>query len=138
MPIQSILGSLDTVSHTDPELVEIEAMDLETHLLKLEKIETTSNKSKSKVVDEALGRIRVWQSSNLDLDGGKDLIDYLMKDLNLLHRENVAPHLIVEVSFSQARDVAIVVENFEDVKSSLENFGFYKTTHEANMADYQK
>ncbi|CAL2239183.1 unnamed protein product [Prunus armeniaca] len=45
-----------------PELAEFEAMDLDAQLDKLDKLGATSSKAKSKVVDEAVDRVRIWQS----------------------------------------------------------------------------
>ncbi|CAL9005348.1 unnamed protein product, partial [Prunus brigantina] len=75
MPLHSVPGSSTTTSFADPELVEFKAMDLEAQLQKLEKLGATPNKAKSKAVDEAVSRIRIWQSAELDLDGNKEIID---------------------------------------------------------------
>lgn len=58
-----------------------------------------------------------------------------MKYLDLFHRENIACRWILEKSLGLARDVAIVVEKYEDLKPSLKDFEFCKVTH-ANLADY--
>lgn len=138
MLIQSIPGSSNTTFHDDLVLAKFEAMDLDAYLLKLEKPEMTPNKSKSKAVDKALGKIWVWQSTDLHLEGGKYLIDQLMKNLDILQRENVATQLILEISLGLARDVAIAVKKYKDLEPSLEIFEFWNTTHEANLVDYQK
>ncbi|CAL2237096.1 unnamed protein product [Prunus armeniaca] len=65
-------------------------MDLDTQLQKLEKLGATPGKAKSKAVDEVVDRVRIWQSTELDLDENKEAVDQLMKDLDLLHRENMA------------------------------------------------
>lgn len=36
------------------------------------------------------------------------------------------------------KDLAIVLDKYEDLKSSLKDSEFCKTTHEANLVDYQK
>lgn len=138
MPIQSVPGSSETASHADPDLAEFEAMDLDARLLKIEKLEVTPSKSKSKAVDEALGRIKVWQTAELDLEEGGEMIDQLMKDLDLLHKEDMASHSVLEMSLGLARDVAVALEKYEDLKPSLKTSEFCKTTHEANLADYLK
>ncbi|CAL2270831.1 unnamed protein product [Prunus armeniaca] len=59
-PMVMAVGSSETASHVDPELAEFEAMDLEAQLLKIEELGETLSKAKSKVVDEAMDRIRIW------------------------------------------------------------------------------
>ncbi|KAI5312691.1 hypothetical protein L3X38_041865 [Prunus dulcis] len=59
MPIHSLPGSSTTTTFANPELGEFEAMDLDAQLDKLEKL-----KAKSKAVD----RVKIWQSTDLDLD----------------------------------------------------------------------
>ncbi|KAL6294024.1 hypothetical protein ACE6H2_002166 [Prunus campanulata] len=61
-----------------------------------------------------------------------------MKDLDLLHRENMAPRPILEISLGLARDVLNLHNRYEDLKPSFNASEFYKATHEANLADYQK
>ena len=86
MPIYSLLGSFATPSYADPELAECEAMDLDAQLDKLEKLSSTLGKAKSKVVEEAMERLKIWQSTELELDEDRESFDQLMKDLDLLHR----------------------------------------------------
>ena len=71
-------------------------MDLDAQLDRLEKLGATPSKAKSKAVDEAVVRIRIWQSTELDLDENKRAVDQLMKDLDLLHSEDMAPRPILE------------------------------------------
>ncbi|CAL8119309.1 unnamed protein product [Prunus armeniaca] len=78
MPIHSFPGSPTTASFDDPELAEFEAMDLDAQLDKLEKLSSTSGKAKSKAVD----RMKIWQSTELDLDKNQEAVDQLMKDLD--------------------------------------------------------
>lgn len=78
MPIHSVPGSSETTSHADSEFVEFEAMVLETQLLKIEKLGAIQSKSKSKAVDEVLDRIRIWQTNELELGDGKDMVDQLI------------------------------------------------------------
>ncbi|CAL8169612.1 unnamed protein product [Prunus armeniaca] len=51
-----------------PELAEFEAMDLDAQLDRLEKLSSTPSKAKSKVVDEAVDGVKIWQSTELELD----------------------------------------------------------------------
>ncbi|CAL9000949.1 unnamed protein product [Prunus brigantina] len=60
MPIHSLPGSSTTASFADPELAEFEAMDLDAQLDKLEKLSSTPGNAKSKVVDEAMERVKIW------------------------------------------------------------------------------
>ncbi|KAI5347449.1 hypothetical protein L3X38_015328 [Prunus dulcis] len=96
IPIHSVPGSSTKASFADPELAEFEAMDLDAQLDRLEKLGATPSKAKSKAVDEAVVRIRIWQSTELDLDENKRAVDQLMKDLDLLHSEDMAPRPILE------------------------------------------
>ncbi|KAI5347454.1 hypothetical protein L3X38_015333 [Prunus dulcis] len=96
IPIHSVLGSSTTTSFADPELVEFEAMDLDAHLDRLEKLGATPSKAKSRAMDEAVERVRIWQPTKLDLDKNKEAVDQLMKDLDLLHSENMTPWAILE------------------------------------------
>ncbi|KAI5311281.1 hypothetical protein L3X38_000119 [Prunus dulcis] len=68
MPIHSLPGSYTTASFADPELAEFEVMDLDAQLNKLEKLSSTPSKAKSKAVNEAMERVRIWQSTELELD----------------------------------------------------------------------
>ncbi|CAL2240049.1 unnamed protein product [Prunus armeniaca] len=138
MPIHSLPGSPTTASFDDPELAEFEAMDLDAQLDKLEKLSSTSGKAKSKAVDEAVDRMKIWQSTELDLDKNQEAVDQLMKDLDLLHRENMAPRPILELSLGLARDVLNLHNRYEDLKPSFKASEFCKATHEANLADYAK
>lgn len=138
MHIRSIPCSLETASHADPELVEFEPMDLEAQLLKIEKLGETPSKAKSRAMGEMMDRVRIWQTTELDLDEYKEFIDRLMKDLDLLHKENMAPRSILEIRLGLARDVAIIHDRYEDLKPSLNTSEFSKATHEANLVDYQK
>ncbi|KAI5347406.1 hypothetical protein L3X38_015285 [Prunus dulcis] len=96
IPIHFVPGSSTKASFANPELAEFEAMDLDAQLDRLEKLGATPSKAKSKAVDEAVERIRIWQSTELDLDENKRAVDQLMKDLDLLHSENMAPRPILE------------------------------------------
>ncbi|CAL2228275.1 unnamed protein product [Prunus armeniaca] len=138
MPIYSLPGSSTTTSFSDPELVEFEAMDLDAQLDKLEKLSSTPGKAKSKAVDEAVDRVKIWQSAKLDLDDSSEAFDQLMKDLDLLHRENMAPRPILELNFGLARDVLNLYNRYEDLKPSFKASEFCKATHKANLADYAK
>lgn len=86
MPIHSIPSSPATASFADPELAEFEAMDLDAQLDRLEQLSSNPSKAKSRAVDEAVDRVRIWQSTELDLGEGGEAIDQLMQDLDLLHR----------------------------------------------------
>ncbi|CAL9011771.1 unnamed protein product, partial [Prunus brigantina] len=68
MPIHSLPSSSTTASFVDPELAKSEAMDLDAQLDKLEKLSSTPGKAKSKAVDEAVDRVKIWLSAELDLD----------------------------------------------------------------------
>ena len=98
IPIHSVLGSSTTTSFADPELAKFEAMDLDAQLDRLEKLGATPSKAKSRAMDEAMERVRIWQSTELDLDKNKEAVDQLMKDLDLLHSENMTPWAILERS----------------------------------------
>ncbi|CAL2256867.1 unnamed protein product [Prunus armeniaca] len=138
MPIHSIPSSPATASFADPELAEFEAMDLDAQLDKLEQLSPIPGKAKSKVVDEVVGRVKIWQSTELDLAENMEAIDQLMKDPDLLHRQNVAPRPILGISLGLARDVLNLHSRYEDLKPSFKASEFCKATHEANLADYQK
>ncbi|CAL8082546.1 unnamed protein product [Prunus armeniaca] len=92
-------------------------------------------KAKSKAV-EAMERLKIWQSTELDED--REAIDQLMKDLDLLHRQNMAPKPILEMSFGLARDVLNLHDRYEDLKPTFKTSEFCKATHEANLADFAK
>ena len=68
MSIYSIHSSPATTSFADPELAEFEVMDLDAQLDRLEKLSSTHGKAKSKVADEAVDKVKIWQSTELDLD----------------------------------------------------------------------
>ncbi|CAL8168404.1 unnamed protein product [Prunus armeniaca] len=61
-----------------------------------------------------------------------------MKDLDLLHRQNVAPKPILEMSLGLARDVLNLHDRYEDLKPSFKTSEFCKANHEANLADFSK
>ncbi|CAL8133990.1 unnamed protein product [Prunus armeniaca] len=138
MPIHSIPGSSTTASFADPELVEFEAMDLDAKLDKLEKLSSTPDNAKSKAVDEVVDRVKIWQSTKLDLDEDNEAVDQFMKDLDLLHWKNMAPRPILEISLGLAKDVLNFHNHYEDLKPSFNASEFCKATHEANLVDYQK
>ncbi|CAL2237097.1 unnamed protein product [Prunus armeniaca] len=138
IPIHSVPGSSITTSFADPELAEFEAMDLDAQLQKLEKLGATLGKAKSKAVDEVVDRVRIWQSTELDLDENKEAVDQLMKDLDLLHKENMALWPIFEISLGLARDVLNLHNRYDDLKPSFNASQFCKATYKANLADYQK
>ncbi|CAL9028609.1 unnamed protein product [Prunus brigantina] len=94
-----------TASFADPELAKFEAMDLDAQLDKLERLNSTPGKVKSKAVDEAMERVKIWQSTELELDENREVVDQLMKDLDLLHKQNMALKPILEMSLGLARDV---------------------------------
>ncbi|CAL8168692.1 unnamed protein product [Prunus armeniaca] len=119
MPIHSIPGSSATASFADPKLAEFEAMDLDAQLDKLEKLSSTPSKAKSKVVEEAIERLKTWQSTELELDEDREVIDQLMKDLDLLHRQNMAPKPILEMSLGLARDLLNLYDRYEDLKPTF-------------------
>ncbi|CAL2266457.1 unnamed protein product [Prunus armeniaca] len=131
-------SSLATVSFADPELAKFEAMDLDAQLDRLDKLSSTHGKAKSKVVDEAVDRVKIWQSTKLDLDENREAVDQLMKDLDLLHRENMAPRPILELNLGLARDVLNLHTRYEDLKPSFNASEFCKVTHEANLGNYAK
>ncbi|CAL8174737.1 unnamed protein product [Prunus armeniaca] len=120
------------------KLEEFEAMDLDDQLDKLEKLSSTPGKAKSKAVDEVVDIVKIWQSTKLDLDESNKAIDQLMKDLDLLHRENMAPRPIIEISLGLAKDVLNLHNRYEDLKPSFNASEFCKATREANLAYYKK
>ncbi|CAL8164895.1 unnamed protein product [Prunus armeniaca] len=61
-----------------------------------------------------------------------------MKDLDLLHRQNMAPRPILEMSLGLARDVLNLHDRYEDLKPTFKTSEFCKATHEANLADFAK
>ncbi|CAL9005432.1 unnamed protein product [Prunus brigantina] len=138
MPIHSLPGSSATASFADPDLAEFEAMDLDAQLDKLEKLSSPPSKAKSRAVEEAMERLKIWQSSELELDEDREAFDQLMKDLDLLHRQNMAPRPILEMSLGLARDVLNLYDRYEDLKPSFKTSEFCKVTHEANLADFAK
>ncbi|KAI5347430.1 hypothetical protein L3X38_015309 [Prunus dulcis] len=73
-PIVAISSST-TTSFADPELAKFEAMDLDAQLDRREKLGATTSKAKSRAVDEAVERVRIWQSTELDLDENKEAVD---------------------------------------------------------------
>ncbi|CAL2267318.1 unnamed protein product [Prunus armeniaca] len=138
MPIHSLAGSSATASFADPELAEFEAMDLDAQLDRLEKLSSPVGKTKSRAVEEAMERLKIWQSAELELDEDREAFDQLMKDLDLLHRQNMAPRPILEMSLVLARDVLNLHDRYEDLKPTFETSEFCKATHEANLADFAK
>ncbi|CAL2237641.1 unnamed protein product [Prunus armeniaca] len=138
MPIHSLAGSSATASFADPELAEFEAMDLDAQLDKLEKLSSPVGKTKSRAVEEAMERLKIWQSAELELDEDREAFDQLMKDLDLLHRQNMAPRPILEMSLVLARDVLNLHDRYEDLKPTFKTSEFCKATHEANLADFAK
>ena len=50
-------------------------MDLDAQLDRLEKLGATPSKAKSRAVDEAVERVRIWQSTELDLDENKEAVN---------------------------------------------------------------
>ncbi|CAL2230238.1 unnamed protein product [Prunus armeniaca] len=138
MPIYSLPGSSATASFADPELAEFEALDLDAQQDRLEMLSSPVDKAKSKAVKEAMERLKIWQSNELELHEDKEAIDQLMKDLDLLHRQNVAPKPILEMSLGLARDVLNLHDCYEDLKPSFKTSEFCKATHEANLADFAK
>ncbi|CAL9019047.1 unnamed protein product [Prunus brigantina] len=138
MPIHSLPGSSNTASFADPEHAEFEAMDLDAQLDKLEKLSSTPSKAKSKAVEEAIERLKIWQSTELGLDEGMEAINQLMEDLDLLHRQNMAPRPILEMSLGLAKDVLNLHDRYEDLKPTFKTSEFCKATQEVNLADYDK
>ncbi|KAI5344972.1 hypothetical protein L3X38_012849 [Prunus dulcis] len=113
-------------------------MDLDAQLDKLKKLSSTPGKAKSKAVDEAMDRVKIWQSAELDLDDSGKAFDHLMKDLALLDRENMAHKPILVLSLGLVRDVLNLHNRYEDLKPSFKASEFCKATNEANLADYAK
>ncbi|CAL8995333.1 unnamed protein product [Prunus brigantina] len=138
MPIHSLPGSSATASFADPELAEFKAMDLDAQLDTLEKLSSPPGKAKSRTVEEAIERLKIWQSSELELDEDREAFDQLMRDLDLLHRQNMAPKPILEMSLGLARDVLNLHDRYEDLKPTFKTSEFCKATHEANLADFAK
>ncbi|CAL8135256.1 unnamed protein product [Prunus armeniaca] len=119
----TFLSSSTTASFADPELAKFEAMDLDAQLDKLEKLSSTPGKAKSKALDKVVDRVRIWQSTELDLDENK---------------ENMAPRPILKINLGLARDVLNLHNHYEDLKPSVNASEFYRATHEDNLADYKK
>ncbi|CAL8152948.1 unnamed protein product [Prunus armeniaca] len=138
MPIHSLAGSSATASFADPELAEFEAMDLDAQLDRLEKLSSPVGKIKSRAVEEAMERLKIWQSTELELDEDRETFDQLMKDLDLLPRQNMAPKPILEMSLDLARDVLNLHDRYEDLRPTFKTSEFCKATHEANLADFAK
>ncbi|CAL8087066.1 unnamed protein product [Prunus armeniaca] len=132
------ISSSTTASFADSELAKFEAMDLDAQLDKLEKLSSTPSQAKSKAVDKAMKRVKIWQSTELELDENREAVDQLMKDLDLLHGQNMAPKPILEMSLGWARDVLNLHDRYEDLKHTFKTSEFWKATHEANLADYAK
>ncbi|CAL2277547.1 unnamed protein product [Prunus armeniaca] len=105
---------------------------------RLKKLSSTPGNTKSKAVDEAMERVKIWQSTELELDENREAVDQLMKDLDLLHRQNMAPKPILEMSLGSAREVLNLHYRYEDLKPTFKTSEFYRATHKANLADYAK
>lgn len=75
MPLQSIPSSSDTASHVDPKLAEFGAMNLEARLERLEKLVKALSKAKSMGLDEALSRLKIWQTTEVHLDDRNKVVD---------------------------------------------------------------
>ncbi|CAL2266536.1 unnamed protein product [Prunus armeniaca] len=71
------------------------------------------------------------------MDDNKEVVDQLMKDLKLLHMENMAPWPILEC-LGMAKDVLNLQNCYENFKPSFSASEFWKTTHKVNLVDYQK
>ncbi|BBH09743.1 autoinhibited Ca2+-ATPase 11, partial [Prunus dulcis] len=127
MPIHSFPGSSATASFADPELEEFEAMDLDAQLDRLEKLSSPPSRQNLE--------LKIWQSTELEFDEDKGALDQLMKDLDLLHRQNMAPKPILEMGLSLARDVLNLHDRYEDLRPTFKTSEFCKATHEANLAD---
>ncbi|CAL9021351.1 unnamed protein product, partial [Prunus brigantina] len=138
MPIHSLPISSATASFADLELAEFEAMDLDAQLDRLEMLSSPIGKAKSKAAEGAMERLKIWQSTELELDEDREAIDQQMKDLDLLHRQNMAPKPILEMSLGLARDVLNLHDRYEDLKPTFKTSEFCKATHEANLADFAK
>ncbi|CAL9020586.1 unnamed protein product [Prunus brigantina] len=138
MPIHSLPSSSTTTSFAGPKLAESEAMDLDAQLGKLEKLSSTPGNAKSKAMDEAMERVKIWQSTELELDENREVVDQLMRDLDLLHRQNMSPKPILPMSRGLARDVLNLHDRYVDLKPTFKTFEFCKATHESNLADYAK
>ncbi|BBN67748.1 hypothetical protein Prudu_171S000200, partial [Prunus dulcis] len=78
------------------------------------KLSSPPSKAKSRAVQEAMERLKIWQSTELEFDEDKGVLDQLMKDLDLLHRQNMAPKPILEMGLSLARDVLNLHDRYED------------------------
>lgn len=50
----------------------------------------------------------------------------------------MAPHSILEISMGVARDMANVIDKYENLKPFLKTSEFCKATDEVNLVDYQK
>ncbi|CAL8119163.1 unnamed protein product [Prunus armeniaca] len=83
-------------------------------------------------------RVKIWQSTELEVDENREAVDQLMKDLDLLHRQNMAPKPILKMSLGLARNVLSLHDRYEDLKPTFKTSEFCKATHEANLADYAK
>ncbi|CAL2257649.1 unnamed protein product [Prunus armeniaca] len=86
---------------------------LDAQLDKLEKLSSTPSKAKSKAVEEAMERLKIWQ-------------------------QNISPKPILEMSLGLARDVLNLHDRYEDLKPTFKTSEFCKATHEANLADFAK
>ncbi|CAL8175155.1 unnamed protein product [Prunus armeniaca] len=89
-------------------------------------------------MEKAMERLKIWQSTELELDEYREAIDQLMKDLDLLHRQNMAPKPILEMSLGLSRDVLNLHDRYEDLKPTFKTSEFCKATHETNLADFLK
>ncbi|KAI5311280.1 hypothetical protein L3X38_000118 [Prunus dulcis] len=61
-----------------------------------------------------------------------------MKDLDLLHRQNMALKPILKMSLGLARDVLNLHDRYEDLKPTFKTSEFCKATHKVNLVDYAK
>ncbi|KAI5321221.1 hypothetical protein L3X38_030292 [Prunus dulcis] len=113
-------------------------MDLDAQLDKLEKLSSPLGKAKSKAMDEAVDKVKIWQSNELDLDENREDIYQLMKDLDLLHRENMAPKPILELSLGPAKDVLNLHTRYKEAKTATNRLEKHIEELQAQLAGLEE
>ncbi|BBN68985.1 autoinhibited Ca2+-ATPase 11 [Prunus dulcis] len=138
MPIHSLPGSSATASLLTQNWKSLKLWTWMLNWTGWKKLSSPPSKAKSRAVQEAMERLKIWQSTELEFDEDKGVLDQLMKDLDLLHRQNMAPKPILEMGLSLARDVLNLHDRYEDLKPTFKTSEFCKATHEANLADFAR
>ncbi|CAL2229131.1 unnamed protein product [Prunus armeniaca] len=124
-----------------PRTVGILAMmtsPLKPHIVAMPIHSLPGSSTMASFANPELAEVKIWQSIELELDENREAVNQLMKDMDLLHRQNMAPKPILEMSLGLSRDVLNLHDRYEDLKPTFKTSEFCKATHEANLADYAK